>query len=382
MEFDAAVIGASTAGLYLARELASVGKRVALFEQHNELNHARRTYIITTALYRFLDDIPGDLIENEISTMQVHTRSARVEIPLKNPDLVMERGRLIQHLYRQAREAGVEFYLGHRFQGFEVIQGKTRLVLARNGSILEAAADVVVGADGVASQVARKADLSIPEQVPLIQAEINLPEGWNPRHTRVWFDAQSTPYFYWLIPESDQQAVVGLIGNPGQDVRKALDEFMKIRGYTPLAYQAGKAALHAPSLVPHRKWGDTDIYLVGDAAGHVKVTTVGGTVTGLWGARAAARSLSGEGSYVQETRSLNRELDIHWLIRGMLHRMDDAGYDRLVDAVQEPVKRFLGRYDRDEMAFQFWKLIFLQPKFIPLGLRLLLRPNHHSDHKA
>jgi flavin-dependent dehydrogenase len=115
------------------------------------------------------------------------------------------------------------------------------------------------------------------------------------------------------------------------------------------------------------------VYLVGDAAGQLKNSTVGGTVTGLWGARAAAQSLNGGRSYRKEIRSLNRELDIHWLIRRLLHRMDNEGYNRLVDAIQEPVLRFLGQNDRDEMAFQFWKLIFLQPKFIPLGIELLFR---------
>jgi len=37
------------------------------------------------------------------------------------------------------------------------------------------------------------------------------------------------------------------------------------------------------------------IFPIGDAGGQVKVTTVGGTVTGLWGGMAAVQAILGEG---------------------------------------------------------------------------------------
>jgi hypothetical protein len=35
------------------------------------------------------------------------------------------------------------------------------------------------------------------------------------------------------------------------------------------------------------------------------------------------------------------------------------------------VRQFLSRYNRDQMAQHIWQLLFLQPRFVPLLLRLL-----------
>ena len=43
-----------------------------------------------------------------------------------------------------------------------------------------------------------------------------------------------------------------------------------------------------------RRVGAGNVYLVGDAAGQVKVSTVGGTVTGLRGAQAVALAILGQ----------------------------------------------------------------------------------------
>ena len=59
-------------------------------------------------------------------------------------------------------------------------------------------------------------------------------------------------------------------------------------------------------------------------ASHVKVTTVGGLVTGLWGARAAAESILKNTSYAKALRRLNRELWLHELIRRVLNRFRPA----------------------------------------------------------
>ncbi|MCK4489534.1 MAG: hypothetical protein KAU23_04700, partial [Anaerolineales bacterium] len=64
---------------------------------------------------------------------------------------------------------------------------------------------------------------------------------------------------------------------------------------------------------------------------------------------------------------------VHWFIRELLEKMDQKDYERLVKLISPNVQSFLCRYDRDAMRRQFWKLILIQPRFIPLGLQLLLR---------
>jgi flavin-dependent dehydrogenase len=121
------------------------------------------------------------------------------------------------------------------------------------------------------------------------------------------------------------------------------------------------------------------VLLVGDAAGQVKVTTVGGTVSGLWGAEAAVESLLSGRPYREALRPLKRELDLHWAIRWLLERGDNRAYDRLVDALNPAVLGFLARNNRDAMAGAIWKLPLLQPRLLAAGLGLIL---HHSPEGA
>ncbi len=373
MDFDVAVIGASSAGLFAAVRLAQNGLRVGVFEKQKELNPARRTYIITPHLDKVFGGLPEELILHRIHMMSVEALGASVDVPLPNPDLVLERRQLVHHLVDKAEYAGAEIHFGLRFVGFEVVGGETRILLnSLNGNKINICAKAVIGADGAFSKVADAAKIKRPVTVPLMQAEVSLPSDWNPAVTKVWFDVAETRFFYWLIPESDERAVVGLIADEKADARQILDRFIHKHEFEVLAYQAGQAAMHQPGLRPWGKVGDLPVMLVGDAAGQVKVTTVGGTVTGFWAAQAAANALMNGGAYPRDLRPLKRELDLHWIIRLLLERLDNPGYAFLIESINQNVVRFLGQRNRDEMAGAFWKLIFLQPRFIGLGLRLLL----------
>jgi hypothetical protein len=60
-------------------------------------------------------------------------------------------------------------------------------------------------------------------------------------------------------------------------------------------------------------------------------------------------------------------------IRTLLQRMSAEDYTNLLKAINPTVKTLLSEKDRDSMRWHFWKLPFLQPKFMALGLSLLLR---------
>ena len=226
------------------------------------------------------------------------------------------------------------------------------------------AKEAVIGADGVFSSVAGAAGIKAPKSVPIVQAEVALPSGWNPSVTKVWFDAQETRFFFWLIPESSSRGVVGLIGDHGLETRESLKTFLADHELKPEVYQAAQVALYSPWLKPWARMGRTPVYLVGDAAGQVKVSTVGGTVSGLLGAHAAATALLSGSSYRSQLLPVKRELNVHWLLRRLLDRLDDRGYDHLVSSVTLKVRNFLSQYDRDSMGPVVWRLPILQPRLL------------------
>jgi flavin-dependent dehydrogenase len=101
-----------------------------------------------------------------------------------------------------------------------------------------------------------------------------------------------------------------------------------------------------------------------DAAAQVKVITVGGLVTGLRGAKAAASAILGRSDYAKELRSLRRELSLHLLIRNVLNRFRGADYNRLLDLLNPKTIDLLGRYNWDHAAKMLYRIILAQPRFL------------------
>jgi flavin-dependent dehydrogenase len=373
LRYDVAIIGASTAGLYAAEQLARAGLTVGVFERQPELQPARRTYIITPHLRRLLGYEPESAVLHSIRFMDVATPNAFARVELGEPDVIIERSQLTYWLRGRALEAGATLHSGYRFQEIHPHSGGAKLGFgAPDRMHAWVTAGAVIGADGVTSDVARVAGLGLPPRVPIVQAEVRLPPDWDPEVTQVWFDVGKTRFFFWLIPESPEVGVAGLVGDAHGDTRALLREFLEHHRLEPLAYQSAQVAMHHPRLRPEGSVGGAPVLLVGDAAGQVKVTTVGGTVTGLWGAKAAARALLNGSSYARELRPVKRELDLHWALRLVLERLDNRGYDTVVWNVNRAVRDFLGQYNRDEMARAIWRLPLLRPHLVWIGLKALL----------
>jgi flavin-dependent dehydrogenase len=240
-----------------------------------------------------------------------------------------------------------------------------------DGGTEEIHADTVVAADGARSRVARQSGWSPQKTVPLVQAVVELPTGMSANTTRIWFIPDDTPYFYWLIPDSPRRGVLGLIGEDGPATRRALDRFMEKRDFTPLEYQAARIPVYTGWIPVRRQLGSGEVYLVGDAAGHVKVTTIGGIVTGFRGAHGVAEAIL-NGGPGPRLRALRRELGLHWLIRRFIHSFTQAQYSQLVDLLSAPAREDLETYTRDEPGRVLWHLCLDQPRFLLFGLHCLL----------
>jgi flavin-dependent dehydrogenase len=373
VDYDVVIVGASTAGLLAAELLASGGKKVGIFERGSGLSQEERTYIITSALYKVIPDFPSDLIRHKTGKFQIHAADVSSRIYLSSPDLVLDKKQIIQKLADKAKVAGVQFNFRYEFLRLETTKGQVSPCFSRDGKEIVVATDHLIGADGFHSKVRTSAGLKPLDHVPLLQAEIELPDQWDDNITRVWFFPDETPYFYWLIPDKNRQAVVGLITEKGKNIHHLLDNFLDKNGLEPLKYQYGQAAMYSQSLINEVVVDNLYVYLIGDAAGQVKVTTIGGTITGFHGARAVAAAIQKTQPLFKTFKKNKKELDLHFKIRSLLNQMSSDDYGVLLSFINPKVKAFLHRYNRDEMKSHFWKLAIIQPRFIPLGLKLMNR---------
>lgn len=371
------IVGASAAGLFTALLLARAGRKVLLFERAERLNPALRTLIVTDRIRHLLGASSEKSAVNQIHGFELFTDGRAASIPLDSPDLVLERSLLIRALAEEAQNHGVQLEFGRRFDSLRASRAGIEMSLVGAGSRTKTTHyericfGAVVGADGAKSCVARAAGWPKLKTVPLVQALVKLPSGMPSDTVRVWFIPDDTPYFYWLIPESSQQGALGLIGVDGQRTRRCLERFMEKRNFKPLAFQGARVPLYERWVAVERRIAQGSVYLVGDAAAQVKVTTLGGVVTGFRGALGVSESVL-NGGVSPELRALRRELDLHRLIRRSIHRFCQADYSRLVDWMNEGMRRSLGRVSRDEAARVLWHVCRNQPRLLLTGLRGLL----------
>ena len=365
------VVGGSAAGLYTAATVARGGRAVRVLESRPDLAPASRSLIVTDQFRQQLGAVASESILNEIRRFELFTDGRSAQVALAQPDLIIERSRLIPALARQAQQAGATLSFDSRFLGLSPNGRGLRVAVDLAGKREELHAESVVGADGAASRVARAAGWPPIETVPLVQAIVRLPKDQRPDTTRVWFVPDDTPYFYWLIPESQDRGALGIIGEDGRDTKRCLERFLEKKHLEPVEWQGARIPVYRGWVPVRRRVGNGEVYLVGDAAAQVKVSTVGGIVTGLRGALGVAQAILRKGGR-KELAALRRELGTHWLIRRALHHFQQNDYSRLVDLLNASARRSLGEINRDESTRLLWNVVRRQPRLVLLGLRGLL----------
>ena len=337
MKYDVVIIGASSAGLFAAEILAKNGRKVALFEKSNFEDPDARLYIITPGLFRVMPDINPSLIRQKIKKIELHTGTEKAEIQFSSPDLILDRMEFLLDLKKRAEISGAEIFMECEFLGFNSDKENPGVRIRLKGDEILVSTKNLISADGVNSQVRRSIFQNEIPAVPLLQAEVDLPLDWDENITKVWFNVDHTPYFYWVIPDKNRKAVAGLIAVNGVNIRRLLDDFLMDQDLQAISYQSGLAALHSPESEIESLVEDVQVFFVGDAAGQVKVSTVGGTVTGLFGGKAAAEAILTGSSYREKLRRTQWELDLHYFIRTLLDKMSGADYQNLVRSLTPPV---------------------------------------------
>jgi digeranylgeranylglycerophospholipid reductase len=368
-----AVIGGSAAGLFASLLLARRGASVRVLERGETLEPAARTLIVTHKMRSLLGRAAEGSVVNEIRRFELFTDGRAATVALQQPDLIIERRALIQGLAAEAERAGAKLELGRRFHAVHANGNGIAIEVERcsDGSREEVRAETIVGGDGAASRVARAAGWAPLETVPLVQAIVPLPKDMAADTVRVWFVPQDTPYFYWLIPESSTRGALGVIGESGAETRRCLEQFLEKRKLDAIEFQGARIPVYKRWVPVRRQLGNGSVYLVGDAAAQVKVSTIGGIVTGFRGALGVAEAILNGGSS-RELHALRRELDFHLLLRRSLHRFQQADYSHLVDLLNDTAKRPLTEYSRDEAWKILWRVCLRQPRLILLGLRGLM----------
>jgi digeranylgeranylglycerophospholipid reductase len=265
---------------------------------------------------------------------------------------VIDRGALDVHLADRAARAGAEFRTGCQFRSRRPPGADAEIVAVADerGALHDVSARVVIGADGVASAVARAYRLRRPVEIlPAFEAEFPGSPG-DPETVEVYLGRTISPgLFGWWIPDGAGGARVGVaVDADGTSARAYFDRLVAL-----LARRFGRPLSNATAyLASGIPIGDVPrthaarCLLVGDAAAQVKPLSGGGIFTGMRCAQIAAGVLDRALRSGDLSAAALAEYDRAWraefgeefhralYLRRVLARLTDADLDSLVEVLR------------------------------------------------
>ena len=352
------IIGAGPAGSYLAYLLAKQGKEVMVFEEHEHVGKpVQYTGIVTHSIEKFFK-LKKEVIAKKLDKVVVVSKNNRISVNVD--EVVMWRDRFDRLVADMAQDAGAEILINHQFTGFN---GKNSIKVRdkKNNKTKEIKTEIVVGADGPYSAVAKAAGMESNSKNYIgMQAKVRL--SMDTTSFETYFGSDFPNFFGWCVPESDDTARLGI--GCFENTQEHFYKFLKSRTGRKdvLCWESGLIPLYNPEKAIQKG----NVYLIGDAATQVKATTGGGIIPSLKAAQTLCDCIVNNKDYNKEfKRQSGRELLLHLRIRNVLNRFSDDDYDRLLDLMNgENVKKILKKYDRDTPMPLVANLLLREPRLL------------------
>ena len=351
------ITGAGVAGNYAAYLLAKKGIEVQVFEEHPVVGEPVACTGIITGAADF--KVPEEIIVKRAERARIFSPNKDyVDVKLKN-DVILDRAKLDKYLAKIAEQAGARYFLSRRFVDCEKIADRWNVKLYNNsnGKTETITTDVLVGADGPLSRVAKATGLYGKRTFYTgiqVTAEI-ANEGFIEFYPR-------GKNIAWLVPENRERVRIGIAAAEKPDV--FFNAFMTERaggdyGKKVVARQSGLIPIYNPKT----KTEADNVYLVGDAATTAKATTLGGINQSLIGAMCLSDAvLSGKSYEKLWKKRMGRDLHLSLLMRKAMNKFNDEDYNKLVRIFKkEKNQKLLENYERDKPSNFALKLALQEP---------------------
>ena len=287
---------------------------------------------------------------------QGHSVDHYLEADIKR-NYVICRVKFDNYLADMGRAKGAKFHLSHSFSTFQKEKGRLIVRLNNLGHEVRADADILVGADGPLSPVAKAAGLFagrrfvIGTQIEAEKKNDNVVEFY--------------PYigcYAWIVPRNRDVVRIGISA-----YRNNIELFKKfVRDKIGQDYdkrtienQSGVIPVFNPS-VKARKG---NVFLVGDAATFVKATSGGGINQSLKAASILAECIrTGKDYDLEWRRQMYRNLHVHLIMHKMLLKFTEKDWNELVRVFsEEKMKKILYSESRDRLVSMARRIAISKP---------------------
>ncbi len=354
-----AIIGAGPIGSYAGYLLAKTGHSVSIYENHAQIGlPIQCTGILTSDFDEFKLPLDSFLV-NTIDTIDVDTPTKHLSVRQK--DYIVCRRRFDNFFADLARQAGAQIFLSHTF----VRKEGDNLIIKDSVQNREkrVTPEVVIAADGPLSPTAKAYGFYHPARQNYYGVQAVVQGTFEPHTIKTYFGREVCPgLFAWIVPESATLARVGVATLANS--RHYFDKFMQAHHFKAQEIQAGAIPLYHPQQALHKD----NCYLVGDASGYVKATTLGGLVPALKQAAILADCLISGKEYEQQIAPVRREMKLHLKIHQIFEKFSDKDWNRLVSYVRQPkVRSVMEKYTRDNPIPLVLKALLKEPRFLYFG---------------
>ncbi|MEX2722102.1 MAG: geranylgeranyl reductase family protein [Candidatus Wukongarchaeota archaeon] len=290
---DIVVVGGGPAGSTAAAVAAKAGANVLIVDRKNHVGVPVQCGEAIGKSKSELEklEIPKNSIVNTISGFRVYSPS---NIPVtwyrdETQGYIVDRRVFDKELFAKAVELGANTWLGMSVTDIIWENGFPKGVLGRfRGEKIEIRANIIIGADGVNSVIARETGLrsyirrkDLDTSVGYDMVNVELDE---PRWMDFFTGLKVAPRGYvWVFPQGETRANIGIgvgVGFGEKTVYQYLNDFMEkhpigtkiCKNAKPIEFRVGAIPVGGPP----KKTVTNGVILVGDAAGQVHPLTGGG----------------------------------------------------------------------------------------------------------
>lgn len=317
MPMNVIIVGGGVAGCYVAQLLRKKGFTPLVLEEHSEIGRpvqcsgliGRET--VDSAKVPF----PRHVILRRIDGATFYLGENHFTIERDNAAYVVDRGLLDKHFSQ-----GLCINCGEKVISLE---NGTQITVTTTKD--QYTCDRLLGCDGPFSVVRKEAGFSLnPSFYPAAQYIVRLAPEDDFVHLHV-----HPPFFFWLIPETEETMRVGYIGPQPVSHLNRFMERKEIRGKI-LERQAGLIPLGYGEIVRKR------IALIGDSACQVKPLTGGGIYYSMKASEMAAQCLEDLRDYEKAwKKNFGTEIKICLRIRKIYETMSRKNLTRVFNVFRE-----------------------------------------------
>jgi digeranylgeranylglycerophospholipid reductase len=313
---DIVIAGGGISGCYTGQLLKKRGFDPVILEEHPRIGSPVQCagLIGRETVNKSGIPFPHHVIVRQIDGARFFLKNEWFEIERSKAAYVIDRAELDTHFSK-----GLQINRGEKVVAFE----KTSLQVTTTKDMYTC--DILFGCDGPFSLIRKMGKFPLePVFYPGAQFIVGLPPEDDFVELRIF-----PPFFFWLIPETEETTRIGFIGpHPVHELQRFIER-REITGKI-MQKQAGIIPLGYGSIA------ERNVALIGDAACQVKPLTGGGIFYSMKAAELAVRNLEDLKTYEKEwNKEFGKEIRMGLRIRKIYENMSEKNLTRVFRVFKE-----------------------------------------------